>query len=261
MIATESRARVESALEALAQRRMIVVTDDVGREDEGDLVAIADGVSDETIAFMARCGRGLVCVPVTADRARRLALPPMVVTNEEPHRTAFTVTVDAARGITTGISAQDRAHTVRTMMEPTAAATDLVRPGHVFPLIARDGGVLERPGHTEAAVDLARLSGHAPGGVICEILADDGRALRGAALAAFCRSHRLPLVAIDDLIAYRRTFDEGVRRSVAGGRGVDGGAGAQRVVNGGVVTGDAPPGAGYDPRVVPMRTDSSFNRR
>lgn len=192
--------RLHAALEALRGGRMIVVTDDEDRENEGDLVALAADITTETVAFMARFGRGLICQPITRERADELDLPLMVAANEESHRTAFTVSVDAAEGITTGISAADRARTIRTVMAPEARPGDLVRPGHVFPLIAREGGVIERPGHTEAAVDLARLSGSAPGAVICEILGDDGLALTGSALDQFCRRHDLISLTIKDLV-------------------------------------------------------------
>ena len=191
---------IAAALDALRAGRMIVVTDDEDRENEGDLVALAADITTETVAFMARLGRGLICHPITRERAHRLDLPLMVAANQESRRTAFTVSVDAAEGITTGISAADRARTIRTVMAPEARPGDLVRPGHVFPLIAREGGVLERPGHTEAAVDLARLAGAAPGAVICEILGDDGLALTGPALDRFCRHHNLVSITIKDLV-------------------------------------------------------------
>jgi 3,4-dihydroxy 2-butanone 4-phosphate synthase/GTP cyclohydrolase II len=192
--------RLAAALKALRDGRMIVVTDDEDRENEGDLIALATDITTETVAFMARFGRGLICQPITEERAKALELPLMVAANEESHRTAFTVSVDAAVGITTGISAADRARTIRTVMDADAGPKDLVRPGHVFPLIAREGGVHERPGHTEAAVDLARLAGSAPGAVICEILGDNGLALTGEALAAFCRHHNLVSLTIQELI-------------------------------------------------------------
>lgn len=192
--------RLEAALQALSAGRMIVVTDDEDRENEGDLIALAANITTETVAFMARFGRGLICQPITRERAEALDLPLMVESNQESRRTAFTVSVDAAQGVTTGISAADRARTIRTVMAPEARPGDLVRPGHVFPLIARQGGVLERPGHTEAAVDLARFAGSAPGAVICEILGDDGLALTGPALDRFCRHHDLLSITIHNLI-------------------------------------------------------------
>ncbi|GAA3803411.1 3,4-dihydroxy-2-butanone-4-phosphate synthase [Cellulomonas soli] len=191
--------RVDDAVEAIAAGRAVVVTDQADREDEGDLVVAADAIIAAHIAFMMTHCRGLICVPMTQGALDRLALPPMVARNTESHRTAFTVSVDAAAGITTGISAADRATTVRVLVDPASTPDDLARPGHVFPLAAVEGGVRERPGHTEAAVDLARLAGRDPSGVICEIAADDGTMLRGADLAAFAQRHGLPLVSIEEL--------------------------------------------------------------
>ncbi|MGN8245758.1 3,4-dihydroxy-2-butanone-4-phosphate synthase [Cellulomonas soli] len=198
--------RVDDAVEAIAAGRAVVVTDQADREDEGDLIVAADAVTAEHIAFMMTHCRGLICVPMTQDALDRLELPPMVARNTESHRTAFTVSVDAATGVTTGISAADRARTVQVLVDPTSRPEDLARPGHVFPLAAVAGGVRERPGHTEAAVDLARLAGRDPSGVICEIAAEDGTMLRGHALAAFAQQHRLPLVSIEEL---REHLDRG----------------------------------------------------
>ena len=207
MIEKHLLSRIDRVLSTLKSGRMVVVTDDAERENEGDLVALADGINAETVAFMACLGRGLICQPITGGRAQALSIPLMVGDNRESHRTAFTVSVDAAKGITTGISAQDRARTMQTVMDASARPEDLVRPGHVFPLVAKDGGVLERPGHTEAAVDLARLADFAPGGVICEILGDDGRALTGNSLTAFCDRHDLPMLTVTELILYRSSIE------------------------------------------------------
>lgn len=184
--------------------RPIVVTDHPGRENEGDLVIAAALVTAEHVAFMMDQCRGLICAPLTARRAAQLGLPPMVADNAEALRTAFTVSVDAAVGVTTGISAADRARTLAVLVNPDSVAADLVRPGHMFPLIAADGGVLERVGHTEAAVDLAIASGHEPVGVICEIAGEDGEMLRGEALDAFSRRNGFAQISIDDVVAYRR---------------------------------------------------------
>lgn len=196
------RDRVLDVVEAIRDGRPVVVTDDASRENEGDLIVAADHATPELIAFMMDQCRGLVCVPMTAERAAWLDLPPMVSRNTEPHRTAFTVSVDAATGVTTGISARDRARTVDVLRSPSSGPSDLVRPGHVFPLVAVDGGVLERPGHTEAAVDLARMAGLTPMGVIVEIAGTDGELLRGNDLAEFCRLHRFHHVTIAELIDF-----------------------------------------------------------
>lgn len=191
--------RVEAAVAAIAAGRAVVVTDHPGREDEGDLVVAAQHATREVIAFMMDQCRGLVCVPITAERAHELGLPPMVARNTESLRTAFTVSVDAATGITTGISAADRAVTVDLLWRPGTQVADLVRPGHVFPLIADAGGVRRRPGHTEAGVDLARVAGLAPAAVICEIADRHGEMLRGERLRRFSRRHGLVQVSIDEL--------------------------------------------------------------
>lgn len=199
---------VETVVEAVRQGRMVIVTDDPGRENEGDLVMAAEKVTAESINFMARHGRGLICVPAVAERLRQLGIGRMVSENRESQRTAFMVSVDAREGITTGISAHDRARTIWTMADPRASAGNLVQPGHIFPLEARSGGVLHRAGHTEAAVDLARLAGLAPVGVICEILNADGTMARLPQLLKFRRQHRLKMGSIRDLIAYRRVREK-----------------------------------------------------
>src|SRR3954462_1885020 len=165
---------VERALAEIRRGRMVIVTDDEDRENEGDLVMAAEKITPEAVNFMATHGRGLICAPITEERAEELGLQRMVLENRESYRTDFTVSVDAASGVTTGISAQDRARTIQILVDPAANPRDLVQPGHVFPLRAKDGGVLRRAGHTEASVDLARLAGLEPAGVLCEILNEDG---------------------------------------------------------------------------------------
>ena len=183
--------------------KMVILMDDEDRENEGDLIMAAELVRPEDINFMARYGRGLICLTLTPDRCRQLRLPQMVSRNEESHRTAFTVSIEAASGVTTGISAHDRAHTVRTAVKADARPEDLVQPGHIFPLMAQSGGVLTRAGHTEAGCDLARLAGLAPAGVIVEILNEDGTMARRPDLERFAREHGLKLGTIADLIRYR----------------------------------------------------------
>ncbi|WP_419993371.1 bifunctional 3,4-dihydroxy-2-butanone-4-phosphate synthase/GTP cyclohydrolase II [Streptomyces boninensis] len=197
---------VERAIEEIAAGRPVVVVDDEDRENEGDLIAAAELITPQTIAFMMRECRGMICAPMTGAELDRLSLGQMVEQNTESMRTAFTVTVDAApeHGVTTGISASDRATTLRLLADPASATDDFVRPGHIFPLRARDGGVLVRDGHTEAAVDLARLAGLRPAGAICEIAGDDGSMLRLPQLVPFARQHGLAIISIADLIEYRR---------------------------------------------------------
>ena len=209
--------RIEDAIAAIAAGGMVVVIDDAGRENEGDLILAADKATPAAIAFMIRHTSGVVCAAVTAERLDALRLPLMVADNTESQRTAFTVTVDYAHGTTTGISAADRAATLRGLADPQAGPADFVRPGHVFPLRARAGGVLERRGHTEAAVDLARLAGCEPCGVLCEIVNDDGTMARPNELGAFAARHGLPIVSIADLVAYRRR-SEPVVEAVANAR-------------------------------------------
>jgi len=195
---------IEDVLADIRAGKMVIITDDEDRENEGDLVMAAEKVTPEAINFMVMYGRGLVCVPITAERAETLGLQRMVLENRESQKTDFTVSVDAAAGIATGISASDRARTIEVLVNPESHPTDLVQPGHVFPLKAKGGGVLQRAGHTEAAVDLARLAGLQPAGVICEILNDDGSMARLPELLAFSGRYGLKIGTIRDLIAYRR---------------------------------------------------------
>jgi 3,4-dihydroxy 2-butanone 4-phosphate synthase/GTP cyclohydrolase II len=204
--------RVEAAVAAIRSGRMVIVTDDAERENEGDLIMAAEKITPDAVNFMLRHARGLICVPIPQDRAKELGLPPMVRVNREVHRTAFTVTVDAANGISTGISTADRARTIALLANPATEPDDLVQPGHIHPLQAVDGGVLRRAGHTEAAVDLAHMAGLAPAGVICEILNEDGTMARGEQLAAFARTHDLPTLTIAELIAYRREREKLVEK-------------------------------------------------
>jgi 3,4-dihydroxy 2-butanone 4-phosphate synthase/GTP cyclohydrolase II len=199
-----ARSRIEDALLAIARGGMAIVVDDAGRENEGDLILACEKATPETLAFMIRHTSGVICAALTGPRLAALRLPLMVAENEESQRTAFTVTVDFRHGTTTGISAADRAATLRALGDESASAEDFVRPGHIFPLRARERGVLERRGHTEATVDLVRLAGLAPAGVLCELVNDDGTMARGPQLAAFAARHKLPLVTIADLVAYRR---------------------------------------------------------
>lgn len=200
--------RIERALKVMRAGGVILVRDDEGRENEGDLLCAAEFATPEVIAFMAVHGRGLVCQPVTAERARVLSLDPMAAVNTESHGTAFTVSVDAIENVTTGISAADRARTIAAVIDPATQPGDLRRPGHVFPLVAREGGVLTRKGHTEAAVDLARLAGLNPSGVICEVLNDDGTMARGPELEALAERFDLLLVSVEDLVVYRDTLGD-----------------------------------------------------
>jgi 3,4-dihydroxy 2-butanone 4-phosphate synthase/GTP cyclohydrolase II len=203
---------IETAIEAMQAGRHVVVVDDADRENEGDLILAAEHATAETVGFMVRHTSGIICVALQADRAEALRLPPMSQTNTDPHHTAFTVSVDLREGVTTGISARDRAATIKALVDPTTTPNDLSRPGHVFPLVARDRGVLERPGHTEAAVDLARLAGLRAGGVLSEIVRDDGAVARKPELIAFAAAHGLPIISIADLIAYRRREEPAVVR-------------------------------------------------
>ena len=203
---------IEAALADLRRGRMVIVVDDADRENEGDLVMAAEHATPKAVNFMARFGRGLICVPTTGERLKQLGVERMVVQNRETFKTDFQVSVDAARGITTGISAADRAKTIQIMAEPTALPEDLVQPGHVFPLRAKPGGVLQRAGHTEAAVDLVRLAGARPIGVICEIMSDDGTMARLPQLRKFARKHKLKICSIADLISYRRSREKLVER-------------------------------------------------
>lgn len=199
--------RLDAALEALRAGRGVVVVDDHDREDEGDVVYAAATVTEEQMAFLMTHCRGLVCVAMSGELLDRLDVPLMVQDNTESHRTAFTVSVDAREGITTGISAADRALTARLLARDTTRSTDLVRPGHLFPLRAQEGGVARRRGHTEAAAQLTALAGLPAAGVICEIADADGRMVRGAALGVFAREHGMPLITIDDLVSALEVHD------------------------------------------------------
>jgi 3,4-dihydroxy 2-butanone 4-phosphate synthase/GTP cyclohydrolase II len=210
-------ARVEDAIARIARGEPVIVVDDADRENEGDLILAAEKATPSAIAFIVRHTSGVVCVALPGDRCDALNLPPMVPQGSDAHGTAFTVTVDARRGTTTGISAADRATTIRALASARSKPDDFVRPGHVFPLRARDGGVLARRGHTEAACDLVRLAGLAPAGVLCELAHDDGSMMRLPALEAFAREHALALIHIDHLASYRRRTEPIVERD-AGAR-------------------------------------------
>jgi 3,4-dihydroxy 2-butanone 4-phosphate synthase/GTP cyclohydrolase II len=210
-------ATVEEAIEDVRQGKMVVVCDDEDRENEGDLTLAAQFATPEAINFMAKEGRGLICLALTPDRCDELGLDLMAAKNESPFETAFTVSVEAREGVTTGISAHDRAHTIQVAIDPSSRPRDVVQPGHVFPLKAKRGGVLERVGQTEAAVDLARLAGLNPSGVICEIMNDDGTMARVDDLVGYCARHGLKMITVADLVAYRRRHDKLVERVVSTG--------------------------------------------
>ncbi len=205
-------ASIEQAIVEIAAGRPVVVVDDEDRENEGDLIFAAERASADLLAFMVRYTSGFVCVPLTSADADRLELPPMYHTNQDRRGTAYAVTVDAREGVSTGISAADRAHTIRLLADPATSPAELARPGHVVPLRARKGGVLRRPGHTEAAVDLAGLAGLRPAGVLCELVNDDGTMMRLPDLEKFTEAHDLALISIADLIAYRRRTELQVER-------------------------------------------------
>ncbi|WP_139994610.1 bifunctional 3,4-dihydroxy-2-butanone-4-phosphate synthase/GTP cyclohydrolase II [Paenibacillus paridis] len=205
--------RIEDALEDLKLGKPVIVVDDEDRENEGDLIALAEKSTPEVINFMISEARGLVCVPITQERAEQLDLPPMVTHNTDYHGTAFTVSVDYV-GTTTGISAHERSETVKALIDPTTKASDFRRPGHIFPLIARSGGVLRRAGHTEAAIDLAVMCGSAPAAAICEIINEDGTMSRLPELIAFKEKHNLKLITIQELIQYRNAMEKLVERAV-----------------------------------------------
>src|SRR5438128_2739606 len=207
-------ATIEDALEDIASGKMVVVVDDEDRENEGDLVMAAQFVTPDAINFMTRQAGGWICLALTPDRCDELGLELMSAKNETPHQTPFTVTIEAREGVTTGISVHDQAHTMQTAIDPTKGRDDIVVGGHVHPLKARAGGVLERTGHTEASVDLARLAGLIPAGVICEVQNEDGSMARAEDLAAYCFKHGLKMITIADLIAYRRRHDKLVERVV-----------------------------------------------
>jgi 3,4-dihydroxy 2-butanone 4-phosphate synthase/GTP cyclohydrolase II len=203
---------VTEAVEAFARGEIVIVTDDDDRENEGDLIVAASLCTTEKMAFIIRNTCGIVCAPLTSAEARRLRLDPMVASNDAPLGTAFTVSVDVRHGLTTGISAEQRTNTVRALANNNMGASDFVRPGHVFPLIAKDGGVLMRSGHTEAAVDLCRLAGLPAVGVICELANDDGTVMKGPQILAFAEKHGLKRISVADLIAYRQSREKLVER-------------------------------------------------
>lgn len=205
-------ATIEQAIEEIREGHIVIVVDDEDRENEGDLVCAAEKVTPEIINFMSKYGRGLICLPMTEERCDHLQLPPQVTDNTSKFGTAFTITIEARRGVTTGISAADRAMTILTAVDPKSGPRDLVRPGHVFPLRARNGGVLVRPGQTEAAVDLARFAGLTPAGVICEVMNDDGSMARLPHLTEFAKRHGLKIISVADLIRYRMRTELLVQR-------------------------------------------------
>jgi 3,4-dihydroxy 2-butanone 4-phosphate synthase/GTP cyclohydrolase II len=207
-------ASIEEALEDFRRGRMVIVCDDEDRENEGDLTLAAQFATPDLINFMAKEGRGLICLALTAKRCDELGLDLMAAKNESRFETAFTVSIEARDGVTTGISAGDRAHTIQVAVDPDSSPRDLVQPGHVFPLKAKGGGVLERAGQTEAAVDLASLAGLGPAGVICEVMNDDGTMARVPDLVSYCARHGLKMITIADLIAYRRAHDMQIERVV-----------------------------------------------
>ena len=204
---------IEELVEDARNGKLLILVDDEERENEGDLVVPGQMATPEVINFMAKYGRGLICLALTEARTQELGLELMSKENQSRHQTAFTVSIEARDGITTGISAHDRAHTVQVAIDPAKAAADIVSPGHVFPLVAQEGGVLRRAGHTEAAVDIARLAGLNPAGVICEIMNDDGTMARMPDLVKFAQFHNIKIGTIADLIAYRRRFDNLVERT------------------------------------------------
>lgn len=205
-------ASITEAIQEIREGRMLIVVDDEERENEGDFIMSAETVTPEAINFMTKYGRGMICLPLTLDRANILELNPMVTDNTALHGTSFTVTIDAVKGTTTGISAHDRATTINLVVKPDVQPQDFARPGHIFPLIAKDGGVLRRAGHTEAVVDLARLAGHAPAGVLCEIMDDDGKMARLPKLKKMSKQFGIKLITIEDLIEYRRRTEKLVNR-------------------------------------------------
>jgi 3,4-dihydroxy 2-butanone 4-phosphate synthase / GTP cyclohydrolase II len=213
--AHSSFASVEEAIEEIRRGNMVVVCDGEDRENEGDLVMAAQFATPERVNFMAKEARGLICLALTAERCEQLGLKLMAAKNEAPLQTAFTVAIEAAEGVSTGISAHDRAHTIQVAIDPHSGPGDVVSPGHVFPLRAKDGGVLERTGHTEASVDLARLAGLIPAGVICEVMNEDGTMSRVPDLIPYCERHGLKMITVADLIAYRRRTEKLIERVVS----------------------------------------------
>src|SRR5436305_2209564 len=210
-------ATIEEAIEDIRRGRMVVVIDDENRENEGDLTIAAQFVTPEAINFMSKEGRGLICLALTPERCDELGLDLMAAKNESAFETAFTVSIEARSGVSTGISAADRAHTIQVAIDPETSPRELVQPGHVFPLKARAGGVLERVGQTEAAVDLARAAGLNPAGVICEIMNDDGTMARVPDLKVYCARHGLRMITVADLVAYRRRTEQLGERGVCSG--------------------------------------------
>ena len=206
--------QIEEIIADVQTGRMVILVDDEDRENEGDLYIPAEKATPDMINFMARYGRGLICLTLTQERIEQLGLPLMAKENQTRHQTAFTVSIEAREGVTTGISAADRAHTIKVAIDPAKGAKDIGSPGHVFPLMARNGGALVRAGHTEASVDIARLAGFNPSGVICDIMNDDGTMARLPDLVKFAQFHGLKIATIADLIAYRRQHDNLVRREV-----------------------------------------------
>jgi 3,4-dihydroxy 2-butanone 4-phosphate synthase/GTP cyclohydrolase II len=213
---SDPRSRVQRSIEAVAAGRMVILVDDEDRENEGDLVMAADKVTPAAINFMATYGRGLICLPLTSERIEKLGLPMMVARNKSPYQTAFTVSIEAATGVSTGISAADRSRTIEVAARPDASVGDLVSPGHIFPLRARDGGVLVRAGQTEGSVDLARLAGCSPAGIVCEIMNEDGTMSRLPQLIEFAREHELSILTVADLIGYRLQEEPQVTRVAQG---------------------------------------------
>src|SRR3954464_1404047 len=209
---TEAISPIEDIIEDARNGRPYILVDAEDRENEGDVIIPAQFATPDQINFMAKHARGLICLSITAERARQLRLPPMASDNQSGHGTAFTVSIEAREGVTTGISAHDRAHTIAVAIDPTKGVDDVVSPGHVFPLVAREGGVLVRAGHTEAAVDISRMAGLVPAGVICEIMKDDGSMARLPDLVAFAQLHGLKIGTIAALIAYRRRTERQVER-------------------------------------------------
>jgi 3,4-dihydroxy 2-butanone 4-phosphate synthase/GTP cyclohydrolase II len=207
---------IEDIIEDARQGRPYILVDAEDRENEGDVIIPAQFATPDQINFMAKHARGLICLSITQERSRQLRLPPMAADNESGHGTAFTVSIEAREGVTTGISAHDRAHTVAVAVDPTKGANDIVSPGHVFPLVAKNGGVLVRAGHTEAAVDISRMAGLNPAGVICEIMNDDGTMARLPDLISFAQLHGLKIGTIADLIAYRRRTERQIERVLEG---------------------------------------------
>ncbi|MCD6358769.1 MAG: bifunctional 3,4-dihydroxy-2-butanone-4-phosphate synthase/GTP cyclohydrolase II [Dehalococcoidia bacterium] len=203
---------IQEAIEDIKAGKLVIIVDDEGRENEGDLAMAAEKVTPEAINFMAKHGRGLICMPITGERLDQLHIPLMVQENTSRFSTAFTVSIEAQKGVTTGISAHDRAATIKLALDSDTKPDDLSRPGHVFPLRARDGGVLVRSGHTEAMVDMARLAGLYPAGVICEVMAEDGSMARFPQLKVLARKHGLKIISVADLIAYRRRHERLVER-------------------------------------------------